>query len=388
MKLNDINFVNINARDINLSIIKEFEAVSGETLYPGDERRIFLQQLTPLFVALKNDINDSAKQNLLRFSRGNNLDVLGEDLYYTKRLDSKKASCKCKCKLSKVQNTDVIVPKNTRVSPDSKIYFYIREDILIKSGELEAIGIIDAEKTGPQYNSFIPGQINLMVDLIPFLDSIENIEMSAGGSDIENDEKYIDRCRLSQESTSTAGPNDAYIYLAKSAHTSVKDAYPDSPSPGVVRIVILLEDATQPSQEILSTVLNYCSSKDRRPLTDHVQVVACEEVSYDINLTYYLDKNHACDEIKYRKQIEGNNLDFKTGAIRDYINWQKCRLGNDINSDELRYRIQDAATYTTTDNNKFTAVRKIELESPKHISLTKTQVAKINNINVNYGGLD
>lgn len=85
MKLNnDLKFVDTNAREINLKIINEFEEILGEPLYPGDERRIFLQQLTPLIVGLKHNINDSAKQNLLRYSRNEKLDSIGEDIFLQK----------------------------------------------------------------------------------------------------------------------------------------------------------------------------------------------------------------------------------------------------------------------------------------------------------------
>ncbi|WP_195940965.1 baseplate J/gp47 family protein [Romboutsia sp. 1001713B170131_170501_G6] len=386
--MSDINFVNIDAKAINLKIINDFEELIGEPLYPGDERRIFLQQLTPLIVGIKHEINDSAKQNLLRYSRGEKLDGIGEDLFFTERLEAQKASCKCKCKLSKIQDTDIVIPANTRVSPDGNIYFKTREKITICSGQLEAIGILDAEKVGPEFNGFIPGQINLMVDLIPFVESIVNIEMSAGGSNIESDERYRERCRLSQKALSTAGPDDAYIAFAKGAHPSIVDAKPTSPSPGVVKIVILLDGAVTPTEEIINKVLEDCSRRDRRPLTDNVEVEGCEEVQYDINLTYYLDRNHSYKEAIYRKAIEGENLDLTTGAIREYINWQQSNLGKSINPDELRYRIQDAATYSTTTNDKFTAVRKIELISPTHIDIKDIQVAKARNINVVYGGLD
>lgn len=88
--MNDINFVNIDAKAINLKIINDFEELIGEPLYPGDERRIFLQQLTPLIVGIKHEINDSAKQNLLRYSRGEKLDGIGEDLFFTERLEAQK----------------------------------------------------------------------------------------------------------------------------------------------------------------------------------------------------------------------------------------------------------------------------------------------------------
>lgn len=388
---NDLKFVDTNAREINLKIINEFEEILGEPLYPGDERRIFLQQLTPLIVGLKHEINDSAKQNLLRYSRGEKLDYIGEDLFFTKRLTSQKANCLCKCKLSKVQDIDIIIPANTRVSPDGNIYFYIRNDVIINAGELEAIGILDAQYNGPQYNGFIPGQIKLMVDLVPFVESIVNIEISSGGSDTESDDKYRERCRISQETASTAGPDDAYISFAKEAHPSVSDAKVISPSPGTVRIIILLENAITPSSEILNQVLESCSRRDRRPLTDKVEVGACNEVEYDIELTYYLDKNFSSEESVYRKKIEGDNLDLENGAIREYINWQQSMLGNPINPDELRYRIQDAATYSILSNDiskKFTAVRKIDLVSPTHTDIQDIDVGKARNIIINYGGLD
>lgn len=388
---NDLKFVDTNAREINLKIINEFEEILGEPLYPGDERRIFLQQLTPLIVGLKHNINDSAKQNLLRYSRNEKLDCIGEDIFFTERLAAQKANCLCKCRLSKVQDIDIIIPANTRVSPDGDIYFCTRNDVIINAGELEAIGILEAQHTGPQYNGFIPGQIKLMVDLIPFVESIVNIEISSGGSDDESDDRYRERCRLSQETASTAGPDDAYISFAKEAHPSVSDAKVISPSPGVVQIIILLENAITPSEEILNKILESCSRRDRRPLTDKVEVVACNEVEYDIELTYYLDKNFTSEESVYRKIIEGDNLDLKNGAIREYINWQQSMLGNSINPDELRYRIQDAATYSILSNDtskKFTAVRKIDLVSPKHTELKDIDVGKVRSIIVNYGGLD
>ena len=126
-------------------------------------------------------------------------------------------------------------------------------------------------------------------------------------------------------------------------------------------------------------------------MTDKVEVGACNEVEYDIELTYYLDKNFSSEESIYRKKVEGDNLDLSNGAIRDYINWQQSMLGNPINPDELRYRIQDAATYSVLSNDiskKFTAVRKIDLVSPTHTDIQNIDVGKVRNIIVNYGGLD
>lgn len=92
--------------------------------------------------------------------------------------------------------------------------------------------------------------------------------------------------------------------------------------------------------------------------------------------------------MKFRKYIEGEKLDCKNGAIRDYINWQKERLGLTINPDELRFKIQSAATYTTVENKVYTAVRRVVVNSPNFIDIKDTEVAKVGTITVNYGGLE
>lgn len=385
--INEINFVETDAKKVNKELMDGFQKLIGEILYPGDERRIFLQQLTPFAVALRHLINDSARQNLLRYSRGEKLDGLGEDMYQTTRLKSQKAHCRCAFKLSKIRESDIIIPKGTRVSPDGNIIFYTTKDITILKGNIEGFGEIEAENPGVDYNGFIEGQINLMIDLIPFVEKVYNTEISRGGTRDEDDERYRERCRLSQEKLSTTGPNNAYIYFAKEAHVSVKDAKAVSPTPGVVKIVILTDDKEN-EEDIVEAVLKNCSARDKRPLTDYVEAVLCGEHEYDIELTYYLDKNHAADESNFRRNIEGQNLDNADGAIREYINWQSDFLGKSINPDELRFKIQNAATYQTIDNKEFTTVRRIDLVSPVHTKIDADKVAKVRNIIINYGGLE
>ena len=49
-------------------------------LYPGDERRIFGEGLVAVFVALYNSLDDTGRQTLLRYARGEVLDAIGERL--------------------------------------------------------------------------------------------------------------------------------------------------------------------------------------------------------------------------------------------------------------------------------------------------------------------
>lgn len=386
--MNDINFIETDAQKIYEELIKDFEKAYGETLYPGDERRIFLQQQALTIVSIKNVINDCARQNLLRYARGEKLIAIGEDFHNTTFLKSQKSICTGKIKLTAIQNKDILILQGKRVTPDGTLFFIVKETVTIPAGEIEKICILEAMNTGSEYNNFIAGQIKNIVDPIPFVESITNTTTSLGGTDIEAEEHYRERCRLAPESYSTAGPEKAYEYLAKSSDPNISDVKVISPSPGVIQLVILLSNGEIPSQEILDKVLKKTSEKDKRPLTDKVEVVAATVVNYDINLTYYLDKEHLTEELKFRKLIEGEKLDCSQGAIRDYINWQQENLGRDINIDQLKFIIQNVALYTTTDNKNYTAVRRIDITSPVSTEIKNTEVTKVVNINITYGGLE
>lgn len=392
--MSDINFVEVDAQKISTDLINDFESTLQETLYPGDERRIFLEQQTPVIVGLKNDINETAKQNLLRYAKGPLLDALGE-WWNTPRLKATKSHTTFRFALSEIQNKDIVVASGTRGTPDGTIYFASTKDIVIPAGSLTADVLAEATEAGEKYNGFVLGQIKTLVDPISYVASVTNVDTSTGGANIEPDDDgvniwsgYRQRIREAPGAASTAGPEGAYIAFAKAADVNIVDVVPYSPSPGVVRIVVLMKNGELPTQNVLDKVLDECSPKDRRPLTDKVETAAANVVNYDIDLTYYLDKEHKTEELSYRKKIEGEKLDCSDGAIREYINWQQSKLGRSVNADELRYRIQNAASYTTSDSKSYTAVRRITLSSPDNITLQETEVAKVGSITVTYGGLE
>lgn len=388
--MSDINFIEVDAGQIQSDLIQGFETALRTTLYPADERRIFLQQETPVIVALKNVINDSARQNLLRYARDEVLDALGE-FWGSRglRLAAQKATVPLRITLSAAQPTDTIISKDDiEVTPDGKLNFVGTVDVTIPAGQLTANTQGISEVAGAQYNGFTAGQIKTIIKPIPYVSSIVNTDVSSSGADAESNDNYRARIQLLPESFSTAGPEGAYIFWAKTADSSIADVYPDSPSPCVVMITVLLKDGGIPTQDILDKVLAVTSPKNRRPLTDQVQAQAPTTVNYDITLTYYLDKNQSADETNYRKAIEGENLDSGAdSAVAQYFSWQQSALGLAISPDILRYFIQSAAQYQTGSTTK-TAVKRIDFTAPAYTAITKTQVAKVGTVNVTYGGLE
>lgn len=375
--MSDISFVTIDSQEINTELVNDFETTFGETLYPGDERRIFLDQETQVVVALKNDINETGKQNLLRYARGPILDAMGE-FYGVTRLKAQKALVTLRFSLSTAQSQTIPILAGTRATPDGILYFATINDAFITPGltyiDIPSIATI----AGSSYNNFTAGQIKNIVDPITFISSVTNIDTSIDGSDIEPDDDGVnvwsgfrERIRLAPTSFSVAGPEGAYISFALSADSTICDVSATSPSAGTVKIIVLQNGGQIPAQSILDKVTAVASARDKRPLTDNVIVSAPTVTSYDITLTYYISSDNQTKESIIKTAIEG-----KGGAIENYISWQQSNLGKAINPDYLKKLILNAGA------------ERVNIISPVYTIISKDMVAKVGTTTITYGGLE
>ena len=367
--MNEVKFVKVDAATIEAELINDFETATGETFYPGDERRIFLLQQVPVLVAQKNDINYTGNQNLLPFAVDDALNGLGALIGVT-RLIAQQSLVTMQFTLSGAQVIKVTIPAGTRVTPDGVLYFATNADLIIPSGN--TIGTVSAKATvgGIAHNDFIPGQIKTIVDPVPYVLSAVNTNTSYNGADIESNDNYRARIQLAPESFSTAGPEGAYIYWAKTADTNIQDVSVTSPTPGNVNVYTLMKDGIIPTQVILDKVYAEISPKNRRPLTDYVQALAPTIANYNISLTYYIAIERKTEEASIRAAIEGVG-----GSIERYISWQYGKLGRDINPDYLSSLMYAKGAF------------RIITTSPIFTALTDDKVAKLGTKNIIYGGL-
>jgi phage-related baseplate assembly protein len=364
-----IKFVDADAQSIQNELIKAYQDKTGTILYPGDPRRVFLLQLVPVLLALKNDINYTGNQNLLPFASGDVLDALG-DRIGVPRLAAQPAQVTMKFTLSAIQNDTVTIIKGTRVTPDGVLYFATVNNLSIPAGETVGSVIAESTQGGEKYNGFVSGQINIIVDPVPFVTSVTNIDTSAGGSDKESDDAYRERQRIAPASFSVAGPTDAYIFFAKSADVNIVDVAVTSPSDGAVNVYPLMKNGGIPAQTVLDKVLAAVNADDRRPLTDKVSVLAPTSISYDITLTYYISNDRSTEESTIRSAIEDQG-----GAIDQYEAWQYAKLGRAITPDDLQSRMYSAGAY------------RVVVTSPVYTEIGKSQVALRNLKTITYGGL-
>ena len=215
-------FITTDSELIYEEIITALETGCSEPLYPGDERRIFGEALVPLFVAMYNAMNDAARQKMLRYARGEVLDALGErvDVY---RLAPTEATTVLRFSMNSTIEENVIIPEGTRATSDNMRYFATTSTAVINAGELYVDVEAVSEGGGTDFNDIPIGAINTLVDLIGFIDSVENIEETNGGDDAEDDDNLRERIRVAPSKLSTAGPVNGYRYWAISADSSIAD---------------------------------------------------------------------------------------------------------------------------------------------------------------------
>ncbi|MGG1442163.1 baseplate J/gp47 family protein [Brevibacillus laterosporus] len=365
--LPDIQFIDTDPNKITASIIALYESITDRKLFPGDPVRLFLLTISNIIVHQQTLINDTGKQNLLRYSRGDVLDHIGM-LVNTTRLSEIPAVTQVRWWVSIPQPDVVSIPKGTRISPDGNLFFATIEEGKISPGQDYVDVLCECLTPGTVGNNFLPNQINQIVDPLPWIERAQNIIESNGGADREDDDRYRERIREAPESFSTAGPDGAYKFWAKTTHPEIEDVDVHSPSPGYAELRILLTNGRIPEKEMLDAIYAKCNDRKIRPLTDKIQVLAAEEIKYKIDMSYWIDAEDMDKTEDIKKKVQQ--------AVDDYIVWQRKKLGRDINPSELNLKVRQAGAY------------RVEIRSPIFTNISRRQFASANTMNVVYGGIE
>lgn len=366
-RLPDINFVEVDAATLEAEILNEYERITGRTLERGDPVRLFLLTITNIIVLLMNRLNETGKQNLLRYAKGDCLDHLGA-LLGVERLPASAAKTTVRFTLSAAMASNVVVDAGTRVTADGVIYFALDNSLVIPAGSLYADGVATCTEAGTLGNGFVAGQIKTLVDPVPYVASVANTTLSEGGADIEEDDSYREAIHVAPESFSVAGPLGAYQWFAKQASSLVSDVAVSSPEPGEVDVRVLLQDGAIPGEEMLNIVAAKLNDRNVRPLTDHLTVQAPTVVNYNVVLTYYIATEDISQETAIRTAV--------TAAVNEFTLWTRSKIGRDINPSELIRKVVNAGA------------KRVTVSSPAFTVLDMTKVGVANTVTVNYGGTE
>lgn len=361
-----LNLIEVDTDALYSNILQAMEIMTGEPLYPGDERRMFTEALITVITAVQSACNVACNNKMLQYASGDALDALGYRMGVT-RFEAVAASAQFTFTLTEAQSLDVTIPQGTLITTDGDIYFATDEELVIAAGDTTGTVTASCTEPGDIGNGYAVGAVGQLVDMIDKVSIASNITTTSGGSDEEDDDDYRERIHLSNSTFSTAGPTKAYQYYAKSADESIIDVVVDSPSACVVNIYVLT-DTGAPAQAILDKVEAICSADDVRPLTDQVNALAPTEVSYDIELKYYTT---AEDEADCVDTIEGDG-----GVIEQFEDWQAGAIGRNINPDKLM-----AMCMSPSDG---TGCLRVDITSPSAATIGAHQVAAIGTVTITH----
>ncbi|TCI25579.1 baseplate J/gp47 family protein [Exiguobacterium sp. SH5S4] len=361
--LPEIEFVSSDVEEYEqLGVAKFEQLLPGVQLNEADPRYKMLQAAAYVAALLANNIDYTGKQSRLAYADDNYLDHLGNDKGVP-RLEARPALVTLRFEV--VNPEPFVIFEGTTVAY-SGIAFETIGDITVSVGVPHIDIIAKSTEPGLGGNGIAPGLINDLQTPIPWVQSVQNITASNGGIDVEEDEAYAERIHLSPEGYSTAGPELAYIYHAKTAHQGIIDVKAISPAPSVVKIVPLMEGGELPSAEVLEAVREKCSPRDIRPLTDFVTTAAPLPVYYDLTLVYYLPESYRTAESFHQSEIQA--------AIFEYKSWQRSKLGRGVDPGELYARVQERGG------------RRVLVEPNEYVPIADDQVARERNISVTFGG--
>lgn len=361
-------FVTVNWEQQYKELVDSYEQIVGIPLTKGQVESLMLSTFNYRENILRLAINDSAKQNLLAFAKEPVLDHLGAFLEVS-RLQAVAAITTLRFTFSEPLTTSLLVPGGTRVnSKDGKATFATSADAIAGEGSTYIDIAAACTEAGEVGNGYLAGDVKTLVDPLPYVQSVENTTVTYGGADIENDDRLRLRIQVAPESLSTAGPEGGYEYWAKTAHQDITDVKVWSPSPGTVKVAVLMKEGGLPNADMLALVSETIDAKKRRPLTDNVIVESPQVINYSIDAQLYIYNSAS--------MLSDAILAQANTSLSKYTDSLKEKLGLDIVPEQIVGLLQ-----------KITGVYRCVLSQPAYDELDVNQVAICTNITVAIAGI-
>ncbi len=371
----DVSFIDgmsvENMQDFYMEKMQEkYKEVTGKelVLHEADPIRLLAYTNCLLLYQIARYADRAGKMALLKYSYGDYLENIGA-LKGITRNQGAAAKTRLRFTLSAKRPGTTIIRDGVRVTASDGVYFTTTDILEIPPGELSGEVNAQCRDIGIRGNEYAIGAIKTLVDPVAYVESVENVTVSAGGADLESDENLAERIFLAPASWSTAGPDDAYRYWVRTFNPSIADVMVESEVPGEVDIFFILEDGQIPDETMIQELTDYLGNEEVRPLTDQVIVRAPEIREYEIELTYYINRSDRTRASAINDRVQE--------AVQDYIRWQRERIGRDINPDQLRKMLLLAGA------------KRLEIRKPEFAAISHAGIAlPAGETVVLYGGLE
>lgn len=370
----DISFIeNMTLDDMKEQMIsdfqKKYEELTGTSIVLGkaDPVRLILYAASLQLYQGMQYIDNAVKQSFLKYSYGDFLENLGA-LKGITRNQGAPARAVIRFTLSETREAAIVIPKGTRVTPGGNLFFCTEEERVILPGDISADIPAVCTNIGENGNGYDAGSIKVLVDKLPYVAGVTNIDRTYGGAEVESDENLAERIYLAPSRYSVAGPDDAYRYWVKTYNPSITDVKVTSPVPGTVDIRFAIDDGEVPPPELIEEVETYLMEGERRPLTDLVTVGAPEVFEFNVNVKYWINETDRIKAATIQRSVDE--------AISGFAYWQRKQIGRDINPSMLNHLIIQAGAKRT------------EITEPVFTVVGDAGLAVMVSRTVTYGGIE
>lgn len=347
-----------------------YEAETGKSPVPlakGNPNRLILEACALQIYQAMQFADFAGKMSLLSYAYGDYLDDLAA-LRGTERKTEEPAKCTLRFSIASPLASAVPIPGGCRVTNGNNVFFATDEYTEIPTGQTYVDVGATCTEAGAKGNGFVVGEINAIVNTLPYVVSVSNITETFGGADTESDEELKERIYDLGKGYSVAGSIDAYVYQTKEAMRGIGDVRVTSPSANVINITFTKDDGSLPSAAEIQAVSDYLSDKTIRPLGDSVNVAAPSTTTYDIDLTYYIAQSDNAVVATIQANV--------AKAVDEYNKWQTAKIGRDINPDYLTRLIMEAGA------------KRVVITDPSRTVVAEDVLPKTGTVTVNYGGTE
>lgn len=319
------NFFNYDPKTIRDSMLAAVEKELGEPLYPGDERRAFIDSCASLIIGQYAKLNEVAKQNSLTYGRGQVLDAYAER-FGLARSPGAKATVTLNVEFSSHENA-LTISQGTRFFYGN-LAFEARNTQLVPASNVQHVVsvVCDAENVGTKYNGIeLNSSFSIASELESFISSSSG-NVSNGGSAPEEyteagDAHFRDRIRAGKNSGRLAATKGSYVNAVMLFNSDVIDCYVSDDDPGFVVIKPLLKSKESsggrvPNSTEVVALREHLLSDEVKPIGDRISVAYPNAYEIGMDLTLYCKKEN----------IENISNCYEK-IISKYEEWQCRKLG-------------------------------------------------------------
>ena len=162
---------------------RRYQEITGKevTLGAADPMRIALYAVALDLYQTEQYVDRAGKQDLLKYSYGEFLDGLAANRSVSRK-EATAARTTVRFTASETKDYALAIPAGIRVTNGDGIYFTTVEYAEIAPGDeyVDVEAVCTAE--GAEGNNFLPGQVDILVDPLPYIQSVANVTTSEGGA--------------------------------------------------------------------------------------------------------------------------------------------------------------------------------------------------------------